>query len=118
MTGVAYCPSSLECRCPARVFGWEALEEEGVLLGQERVRYEAEALAEQARHCPEHVPELYHFDPQVLSPSPVYLPAMLKPCMQAGATLAGMMPGRCSRVMSSCGVEAVPGQALYGTELG
>ena len=32
---------------------------------QERVRIEAEALQEQAKHCPEHVPELYHFDAQV-----------------------------------------------------
>lgn len=35
---------------------------EGWPLGQERVRIEAAALAEQARHCPAHVPALHHFD--------------------------------------------------------
>lgn len=31
---------------------------------QDRVRYEADALREQHRLCPEHVPAVYHFDPQ------------------------------------------------------
>jgi hypothetical protein len=32
------------------------------LVLQERVRFEATALMQEARHCPEHVPEVYHFD--------------------------------------------------------
>ena len=36
-----------------------------MILSQDRVRIEAEALQEQARHCPEHVPEIYHYDAQV-----------------------------------------------------
>lgn len=31
---------------------------------QDRVRYEADALREQHRLCPEHVPAVYHFDAQ------------------------------------------------------
>lgn len=32
---------------------------------QERARIEASALAEEAKHCPEHVPTLYHYDAQL-----------------------------------------------------
>ena len=31
---------------------------------QERVRYEADALRQEAELCPEHVPEVYHYDQQ------------------------------------------------------
>lgn len=34
-------------------------------LLKDRARIEASALAEEARHCPQHVPTLYHFDPQL-----------------------------------------------------
>ena len=32
---------------------------------QERARIEASALAEEAKHCQQHVPALYHYDPQL-----------------------------------------------------
>ena len=32
---------------------------------QERARIEADALAEEAKHCPQHVPTLYHYDQQL-----------------------------------------------------
>ena len=41
---------------------------------QERVRFEADALREQARLCPEHVPELFHFDAQLCLLVMQYLP--------------------------------------------
>ncbi len=41
---------------------------------QERARFEADALREQARLCPEHVPELYHFDAQLCLIVMQYLP--------------------------------------------
>ena len=31
---------------------------------QERVRYEADALRQEAELCPQHVPEVYHYDQQ------------------------------------------------------
>ena len=33
-----------------------------ILIVQDRVRYEADALREQHRLCPQHVPAVYHFD--------------------------------------------------------
>ena len=41
---------------------------------QERARFEADALREQARLCPEHVPEIYHFDAQLCLIVMQYLP--------------------------------------------
>lgn len=47
---------------------WTAVDLSGALTtyaemcAQERAKFEAEALLEEARHCPEHVPELYHYD--------------------------------------------------------
>lgn len=41
---------------------------------QERARFEADALREQARLCPEHVPELFHFDAQLCLIVMQYLP--------------------------------------------
>ena len=41
---------------------------------QERARFEADALREEARLCPEHVPEVYHFDPQLCLIVMQYLP--------------------------------------------
>lgn len=32
---------------------------------QERARIEANALKEQNKHCPKHVPTVYHFDPNM-----------------------------------------------------
>ena len=43
-------------------------------MPQERVRFEADALREQARLCPEHVPEVYHFDAQLCLIVMQYLP--------------------------------------------
>ena len=43
-------------------------------MPQERVRFEADALREQARLCPEHVPELFHFDAQLCLLVMQYLP--------------------------------------------
>jgi 5-methylthioribose kinase len=57
--------------------------------GQERVRFEAEALWEEAKHCPEHVPELYHFDGQLCLLVMQYLPLphdVLRRSLVAGKT--------------------------------
>ncbi|CAK0750881.1 hypothetical protein CVIRNUC_002025 [Coccomyxa viridis] len=43
-------------------------------LTQERVRFEADALREQARLCPEHVPDVFHFDAQLCLIVMQYLP--------------------------------------------
>ena len=54
---------------------------------QERARFEAEALREEARHCPEHVPELYHFDASLCLLVMQYLPPphlVLRPALTAG----------------------------------
>lgn len=54
---------------------------------QERARFEAEALREEARHCPEHVPELYHFDAALCLLVMQYLPPphlVLRPALTAG----------------------------------
>ena len=46
----------------------------GVAVLQERVRFDADALREQARLCPEHVPEVFHFDAQLCLLVMQYLP--------------------------------------------
>ncbi|CAL8462461.1 g1994 [Coccomyxa elongata] len=56
-------------------------------LTQERARFEAEALREEARHCPEHVPELYHYDGALCLLVMQYLPPphlVLRPALTAG----------------------------------
>lgn len=47
---------------------------EGWPLTQDRVRIEAAALAEEARHCPAHVPALYHADPPMCLLAMQYVP--------------------------------------------
>ncbi|BDA46322.1 probable methylthioribose-1-phosphate isomerase at N-terminal half [Coccomyxa sp. Obi] len=56
-------------------------------LTQERAKFEAEALREEARHCPEHVPELYHYDAALCLLVMQYLPPphlVLRPALTAG----------------------------------
>ncbi|KAL4857971.1 Methylthioribose kinase 1 [Chlorella vulgaris] len=43
-------------------------------LTQDRVRIEAAVLAEEAAHCPQHVPALYHFDARMCIIAMQYLP--------------------------------------------
>lgn len=56
---------------------------------QERARIEANALTEEAKHCPEHVPLLYHYDPQLALIVMQYLPPphdILRRALVAGRT--------------------------------
>ena len=56
---------------------------------QDRAKVEAAALAEEARHCPEHVPTLYHFDPRLALTVIQYLPPphdILRRALVAGRT--------------------------------
>ena len=71
------------CRCWRRWIGTKCRST------QDRAKVEAAALAEEARHCPEHVPALYHFDPTLALTVMQYLPPphdILRRALVAGRT--------------------------------
>lgn len=66
----------------------------GMCVGpQERAKFEAEALQEEAAHCPEHVPQLYHFDPALCLLVMEYLPpphVVLRNALTAGESFPAL----------------------------
>ena len=77
-----------------------------VMALQERVRYEAEGLREQHRLCPEHVPTVYHYDPQNALLVMEYLPPphviLRKAIVQVCLTLPCIVLPTCIRLWWIC----------------
>lgn len=80
------------------------------LTVQERARFEAEALREQARHAPHHVPAVHRFDAQMALIVMDYLPpphTIVRGQLTAGAVLP-KLPAHVAEFMAA---------TLFGTSL-
>jgi hypothetical protein len=71
---------------------------------QDRVRVEAEVLAEEGRHAPEHVPAMLDYDDQMFTIAMAYIapPVSQLPCCDAGVPPGGGgMASTCFKLYTS-----------------